>query len=127
MGVALYSFLQGQLDLIGYGQGNVPAIGPYTPVKCRGYLFGLALGILECEGIELVGDHVGDALMAAFGLVYGEDAMFDLAFQTEQEVRAGDVGAVAASEWAMNEVRAIYGGGSSSNALGFYSALHGLI
>lgn len=126
LGLAFYSLLQGQLELIGYGDGNVPAVEPYTSEKCRGYLFGLALGIPECEGIKLVGEGVGDALMAAFGLVYEEGAAFDLAVQTEQEMRNRNQEVEEAANWGLNEVRAIYGG-SSSNAVGFYLAVQGRI
>jgi hypothetical protein len=127
LGLALLANLQKQLDLLGSEIGQVPPVEPFISAKCRGYLYGLSVGILSSEGIELSRDAVIDTLIAAFALIYGDEAGRDLSLQTAQEVEAGNPAVIWASDWAIAEIRGVYDSGGITSAAGFYLAANGMI
>ena len=127
IGLALLVNLQKQLDLLGYEIGKVPTEGQFISDKCRGYLYGLALGILDSEGIEVSRDAVIDTVIAAFALTYGDEVGRQLSFQTAQDVDAAKPDVVWASDWAIKDVQGVYSSGGITSTAGFYLAANGMI
>ena len=127
IGLALLVNLQKQLDLLGYAIGQVPPEGRFVSDKCRGYLYGLSLGILVSEGIELSRDAVIDTVIAAFALTYGDEAGRDLSFQTAQDVGSGRLDVVWACDWGIEDVKGVYASGGVTSTAGFYLAASGMI
>jgi hypothetical protein len=127
IGLALLVNLQKQLGLLGYEIGQVPPEGEFVSDKCRGYLYGLSLGILVSEGIELSRDAVIDTVIAAFALTYGDESGRDLSFQTAQDVSSGKPDVVWASDWGLEDVKGVYASGGITSTAGFYLAANGMI
>ncbi|MBU0825079.1 MAG: hypothetical protein KKA44_08295 [Alphaproteobacteria bacterium] len=127
LGVALLMTLRPQLELLDLDIGIVPTEGVFISETCRGYLFGLAHGLLLAENVERNRDSVIDALIGAFGLVYGDPMGREWAALTEQEVEAGNTTVIEASKWAVKEVEAIYQNTGATSPMGFYCAVNGMI
>lgn len=127
LGLALLMTLRPQLELLGLDTGIVPTEGAYVSETSRGYLFGLAQGLLIAEGVDPTPDNKVDALLGSFGLVYGDPIGRDWAVLTDQEMMAGNATVIEASEWAVKEVEGIYKSGGVTSAMGFYLSVNGLL
>ena len=124
--VALLGLLTRQIRECGFELETVPTLTMFTSAECRGYLYGLSCGVLLNEDISITRDSLVDTLIAAFGLVYGDDAGRSLAQKTLEEVAEESPLVTRASDWAIKEVSGVYESGEA-NALGFYLAASGMM
>jgi hypothetical protein len=118
--IALMANLQTQVSLLGHELWKVPPEGKFISKDCRGYLYGLALGVIVEENIERTKDSLIDTIQAAFAMVYGVDLGKQLSLQTFQEAQAGDKEILWASDRAIEEIARVYSSGGDRIASGFY-------
>lgn len=125
-GLALLVLLRPQLEGMGFQLGTLPADGPFASQACRGYLFGLTAAVLHAEGVQPTKDASLDAVIGAFGLVYGDSAGGRLVAQTLEDIQSNKAVVALATRWAEAEVANIYRTGSV-RATGFVMAFSGEI
>ena len=117
--IALLSVLGKQLRLLGYEYEQVPPLEPYISKDCRGYLMGIAHGIIQCEGRRVTKRDIEDAVLISFILVFGKNSGPNLALKTIVEFEPGS-GLAQGYVFGTHEVEAIYGSGASFFATGFH-------
>jgi hypothetical protein len=120
IGLALLGMLQKQVSLLGLELEQVPPTPPYTSKACRGYLLGVAVAVLEQEGIAVTKDKFIDTVVAAFALVFGRDVGADLAQQTALEFEQPGSGLAQSFMFASQEIEVIYRSGGEIFASGFH-------
>ena len=127
VGLALLAVIQKQLDLLGYEIGSVPLDDRFGSDKCRGALLGTAIAVAQAEIDNPSNKMLIDAAIAAFALVYGDEAGSQLALQTMRDAGEGNVDVETASDWAIGDTKGVYSSGGETSAVGFYAASNGLI
>jgi hypothetical protein len=127
IGLVLLVNIQNQLDLLGYEIGQVPDIEPFNSKKCRGSLYGLALGVMNCEQIPPDRDTFIDTLVAAFRLVFGHPLGADIAQQTDHDVSSGDVDVTWAADWSIKDLEGVYASGAATSWAAYYLAAKKMI
>jgi hypothetical protein len=127
IGLVLLVNIQKQLDLLGYEIGHVPNIEPFNSKKCRGSLYGLALGVMNCEQIPPDRDTFIDTLVAAFSLVFGHPLGADIAQRTDNDVSSKDVDVTWAADWSIKDLEGVYESGAVTSWAAYYLAAKKMI
>ena len=127
IGLVLLVNIQNQLDLLGYEIGQVPNAEPFNSKKCRGTLYGLALGVMDCEQIPPNRDTFIDTVIAAFGLVFGHPVGADIAQQTDSDISAQDLDVAWAADWSIRDLKGVYESGAVTSWAAFYLAAKKMI
>jgi hypothetical protein len=120
IGLALLVVLQHQLRLLGFETGKVPYVAPFSSKRCRGYLYGLAMGVMECENIPPNPETFIGTLIATFGLVFGDPFGRDVVDSTDNELLKKDREVVSGISFGEADIRRIYSGEGVYSAEGFY-------
>ena len=117
--IALLSVLGKQLRYLGFEYEQVPPIEPYLSNDCRGYLMGIAHGIIQCEGRRVTKREIENAVIISFILAFGKKVGPNIALKTVAEFGPGS-GLAHGYVFGTHEVEAIYRSGADFFATGFH-------
>ncbi len=117
---ALLSFLIPQLQMLELELAGVPDIGTYVSKRSRGYIYGMAAGILGALDTIDSAAKVEDIMQAAFTLVYGHEAAQTVYELTLAECEARDGETLAGCYRAEDDVGDVYAGKPMSAVMGFW-------
>jgi hypothetical protein len=112
--------------LLGLELENVPIGGSFTSKRSRGYVYGLAAGILGATSNRQDAQMAEDLMQAAFTLVWGRGNAQALFEQTLAESAGRDGETLAGSYRAESEIGDVYSGKPHASAVGFWLLNNGL-
>ncbi|WP_296718666.1 hypothetical protein [Erythrobacter sp.] len=117
---ALLFFVGKQVLLMGYELEAVPIEKRFVSKGCRGYLVGVAHGIITCLGQKVDENYLNDLVCSSFILVFGRENGRKIA---EEFLREGILGTGLANGYVFgsNEVEAVFSSPSVdiSSGVGF--------
>lgn len=123
---ALLGFLTPQLQLLGLELEKVPVEGSFVSKRSRGYVYGMAAGILGATTETQDAEMVEDIMQAAFTLVWGRETAQRVFELTLAECAARDGQTLAGSYRAEADVADVYAGKPFAAVVGFWLLNNGL-
>ena len=123
---ALVSLLTPQLQLLGLDLYAVPVRGIYVSKRSRGYIYGMAAGILGETSANPTADMAEDIMQAAFTLVWGRASAQPIFEMTLSECAARDGQTLAGSYAAERDVSDFYADKPFATVMGFWALNNGL-